>query len=753
MKLISWIIGLVLLATPCWAADKTIPDLTTLTDLADSDLFEVSDTSQSASRSISASDIQSYILGGITLGSAASRAAADDLTTADALPDSAAIITYGESNWTTPSFDSITSGTNTTATMTVGSGSRLEYGSGGRIDANLFQGQAWIGLTAGGTGKTFWNTGNLPIPYIANASSMGEIAIGSAGEFLKVNSLGTGYEWGNPTATMTYPGAGIAVSTGSAWDTSITDNSSNWNTAYTDRMKWDGGDTGLNSSAGRVSLGLGTAAQRNAEDTMTSGANLPDGAAIISYGDANWGPGVSGNWTLSGSDIYYNSGNVGMGTTSPQYQADVDGRIRSLANSATGAASGKGLEMTYVDNGVLDAGYLLSYDRGGPSYQDIYISGDDIVFEGGGSTRMKMDSSGNFGVGTTTMNEVLNVNGRVHLSDTTAPVDPTNRLYSLSGDLYWNGTTLGSGSGSTMNVVNVKDYGATGDGVTDDTTAIQNAANALSNFEVLYFPSGTYIVSSAISITGSYKAIRGDSETSTIIKTSANSSILSFNTNSGSMYFGEITSLAFQGAGNASYSSNHGIYIYGSSNNHFSHWKFHELRFINLYAGIKVTKSDGAGGSGMRFDWNEFSTIGGNANQFLFHSSYASGTGNIYTDINCVAYNTGLYWGGANTANLGDIVISTVHFGCNDSFGTGCYFGGTASYRSRISITGCQFDANVLTAANFAGSYSHIQMRGINYGGTTTNSYSTNPTYSIIEEPDGLYGYTSGAVKTPIFTY
>lgn len=36
-----------------------------------------------------------------------------------------------------------------------------------------------------------------------------------------------------PGGTMVYPGAGIAVSTGSAWGTSITDNSTNWNTAYT----------------------------------------------------------------------------------------------------------------------------------------------------------------------------------------------------------------------------------------------------------------------------------------------------------------------------------------------------------------------------------------------------------------------------------------------------------------------------------------------------------------------------------------
>ncbi len=59
-------------------------------------------------------------------------------------------------------------------------------------------------------------------------------------------------------AGMTYPVAGIALSTGSAWGTSIADNSANWNTAYTDRLKWDGGVTGLTASAGRTSLGATT---------------------------------------------------------------------------------------------------------------------------------------------------------------------------------------------------------------------------------------------------------------------------------------------------------------------------------------------------------------------------------------------------------------------------------------------------------------------------------------------------------------
>ncbi|MGI6436203.1 MAG: glycosyl hydrolase family 28-related protein [Syntrophomonadaceae bacterium] len=53
----------------------------------------------------------------------------------------------------------------------------------------------------------------------------------------------------------------------------------------------------------------------------------------------------------------------------------------------------------------------------------------------------------------------------------------------------------------TTNVVNVKDYGAKGDGVSDDAAAIQNAANAArSNKYTLYIPSGDYYLGKSIYI-------------------------------------------------------------------------------------------------------------------------------------------------------------------------------------------------------------------------------------------------------------
>ena len=83
-------------------------------------------------------------------------------------------------------------------------------------------------------------------------------------------------------------------------------------------------------------------------------------------------------------------------------------------------------------------------------------------------------------------------------------------------------------------VVSVKDFGAVGDGVADDTAAIQAAIDAAATFGVtgnfgaaVYFPSGRYIVSSTISLPGSqYVSLFGTGRSSVISWNGANSDVM-----------------------------------------------------------------------------------------------------------------------------------------------------------------------------------------------------------------------------------
>lgn len=73
----------------------------------------------------------------------------------------------------------------------------------------------------------------------------------------------------------TYPSAGIPLSTGSAWGTSITNNSVNWDTAYVARMRWSGTPIGLTAATGRTSLGGTTVGQAFFTLTNPSAITFP----------------------------------------------------------------------------------------------------------------------------------------------------------------------------------------------------------------------------------------------------------------------------------------------------------------------------------------------------------------------------------------------------------------------------------------------------------------------------------------------
>ena len=103
-------------------------------------------------------------------------------------------------------------------------------------------------------------------PYLGNPTVNGYVLTSTTSGTRSWVALPTG-------GSMTYPGAGIPISTGSAWGTSIVNNSANWNTAFS----W-GNHAGLYRPISWVP----TFAQITSKPTTLSGYGITD-AKPLSY--------------------------------------------------------------------------------------------------------------------------------------------------------------------------------------------------------------------------------------------------------------------------------------------------------------------------------------------------------------------------------------------------------------------------------------------------------------------------------------
>jgi hypothetical protein len=173
--------------------------------------------------------------------------------------------------------------------------------------------------------------------------------------------------------------------------------------------------------------------------TITPGARLDVNGSVTAdtyYGDGSNLTGISGStdddWTIDGDDVYHQTGNVGIGTSSPGHPLDVSGAVQAT---------------TYYGDGSNLTGISGTTDN------DWIIDGSNVYHE-----------TGNVGIGTTSPGHPLDVGGAVQAttyygdgSNLTGISGTTDNDWAIDGnDVYHETGNVGIGTPSPAGKLDVQ---------------------------------------------------------------------------------------------------------------------------------------------------------------------------------------------------------------------------------------------------------------------------------------------------------
>lgn len=210
----------------------------------------------------------------------------------------------------------------------------------------------------------------------------GSITINSSNPGGTVTSVGLSAPTGFSVSGSPVTSSGtLALSFASGYSLPTNASQTNWDTAYTDRLKWDGGSTGLVAATGRTSLGATTVGSNlftltnpsaitflrvNADNSVSA----LDAATFRSAIGAGTGNGsvtsVSGTGTVNGLTLtgtVTSSGSLTLGGTLSgiSLTSQVTGTL-PVANGGTGITTLTNNQILWVESGVVKQTSDLKWD-------------------------------------------------------------------------------------------------------------------------------------------------------------------------------------------------------------------------------------------------------------------------------------------------------------------------------------------------------------------------------------------------------